>query len=299
MNETAAAPQKWTVEVVWTVYLLVVGVIVAVWGLDAPGGPGRALTLLGAHAGVLLVVWTAVLCRTPRALRIHRTLTALGGLLVAFTVLGFALPDVHPEPYEWSWIALDRGLFGIDITVAGQALAAPWFVELLQWCYASFYFWPLSVALLTWVYRGGAAFDQALGAVVLGFLISYYGYLLWPTLPPYRFLDHGEPLQGVWLQAEIYAMLDEGEFNRWNCFPSGHTMMSVVAAVLAWRNLRPMCWIVFPVVALIVLSTIVLRYHYVVDVVAGLALVPMTFWIADRLFGRWSAPALQAASFSP
>ena len=50
---------------------------------------------------------------------------------------------MHPEPYEWQWIGLDRTLFGLDPTIALAGTIAPWFAEILQWVYASFYLMPI------------------------------------------------------------------------------------------------------------------------------------------------------------
>jgi len=63
----------------------------------------------------------------------------------------------------------------------------------------------------------------------------------------------------------------------------------VLSLVLAWRYARPAFWVLLPIVAVLVLSTMALRYHYVVDVLAGLAGVPLALWLGNRVMGR--APA--------
>lgn len=273
-------------ERIWTFYLVTVGAMV---GLSLSMGTGRCegpLTFLAIHAGLLcLVPVVPRLGRSRMERAIARGAFSTIGLFTVFSSLSLVLPCVNPEPYEFTWISADRALFGCDPTVAAQALLWPPFVEVLQLCYASFYFVPMVVVLgASW--RGGlGVFERGLDLVVLGFALSYLGYMLWPTLPPYRFLEHDVPLRGVFAAEWLHAVLNEAEFHKWNCFPSGHTMLSVLSLAIAWRHARRLFWALLPVVSLLVLSTVVLRYHYVVDVIAGLAGVPLTLWLGRRVRG--------------
>lgn len=294
MSEAGVASRRGalpTLERVWLTYL---GCVIAV-ALLAPGGgsPGhRPGAFLGLHGGLLLLHlllghWTARV-GAQRA-RPARALAALVSLPLVFSSLAWLLPGVHPEPWEWTWLAWDRAVLGLDPTVALQGLLVPVFTELLQWCYAAFYFLPIGACLLAAGCRGGAAFDRAMTLVVFGFLLSYLGYLLFPTLPPYRFLDHGPPLQGVWLTTELNRLLYEAEANRWDCFPSGHTMLALCSVWLVVRWARRWLWLYVPVTALLVLSTLALRYHWLIDVLAGAALVWPAVWLGDRMLDRDSA----------
>ncbi len=272
------------VERVWIWYLSTVTAAVAAVALvdGAPGG--RPWAYVALHGGLLAAVlagrgWMARLPAVrARALRAGFCLLAIP---VVFSAMGWVLPAVHPEAYEWRWIAADQALLGTDPTRAVQPLLAPWLVEVLQLAYSSFYALPVIAVLAAGIGRGAAAFDNALLVVTFGFLLSYLGYFLWPTLPPYRFLPHDTALRGVWLADTLYAALDAAEVHRWNCFPSGHTMLSVISLVLVRRQ-RAVFWGMAPVVVLLIASTVMLRYHYVVDVLAGVAAVPLALWLV-----RW------------
>ncbi|MBI5850052.1 MAG: phosphatase PAP2 family protein [Planctomycetes bacterium] len=268
-------------ERIWSAYLVVVVAIDVVFGLrgEDPGPRWHAATHL-----VLLAVVLAIprLVREER-LPLARAVFTAPALLFVFSSLAWVLPALHPEPFEWQWIAADRALFRGDPSVAAQALLHPLVVEALQACYAVFYFVPIAVVIAAWRRHGRVAFEQCLLFVEFGFLLSYQGYLLWPTLPPERFLVHEVPIQGLWLASDLHAALATAELHRWNCFPSGHTMLSVMSLVLAWRFVRGVFWVLLPVVLLLVVSTVALRYHYVVDVLAGLLGVPLAFALGARV----------------
>ena len=282
------------VDLVWIWYLLTVSLLVAAIGPGVPDASFAPFLYVGLHLAFLVVI---VALRTlgrdlaPPWRRASRGVFTLVTLPVVFSTIGLVLPAVHPEPYEWTWIAWDRALFGTDPTVALQAVLWPPFVELLQWVYASFYFIPIAALIACWRRGGGAAFDRGLTIVAFGFLLSYLGYFLLPTLPPYRFLHHEHPIEGVWLAAQVRHLLDVAETNRWDCMPSGHTMLSVVSLVLVWRHARAVFWWLLPIVTLLVFSTVGLRYHYVVDVLAGLLLVPVAVAIGGWLHRHADPPA--------
>lgn len=277
-----------TLERVFLVYLLLmVGV-----GLSTPSGgdlhyePGLHTLTIGALiaaqvAGVLIGRRVAVWQR-----RWLRAVLACVSVPVAFSAMGFLLPAIHPEPYEWRFHALDQRVFAGHPTVWLQPYLWPPFTELLQWIYAAFYLIPAMSAVLVARARGGAAFDRAMTILVLGFLCSYLGYLLWPTIGPEYLLDHGPALQGVWLEARIHAAIAAAEANIWDCFPSGHTMLSLMSLMVLWRWARPAFWLMLPVVGLLVFSTVALRYHWVWDVLAGAALAWPSLRLGDLLLDR-------------
>lgn len=65
-------------------------------------------------------------------------------------------------------------------------------------------------------------------------------------------------------------------------------MLSLVSLALAWR-VRALFFGLLPVVSLLVFSTVALRYHYVVDVLAGAAAVAPGLWLSRLLYG-WGSP---------
>ena len=54
--------------------------------------------------------------------------------------------------------------------------------------------------------------------------------------------------------------------------PSGHTMMTLMNMILAFRFRSKLRWVFLIMGCSLIFSTIYLRYHYVVDVIAGIVL---------------------------
>ena len=71
-----------------------------------------------------------------------------------------------------------------------------------------------------------------------------------------------------------------------DCFPSGHTEIPLITLWLAYRFKRRLFWVYLPIVMGLVCSTVYLRYHYVIDVIAGMALAGIVILLARRVERR-------------
>jgi membrane-associated phospholipid phosphatase len=95
----------------------------------------------------------------------------------------------------------------------------------------------------------------------------------------------------LWLTPTLRTWIDAGEANPWDCFPSGHTMLTITSLIILWRwNRRWFRWLLLPSLLLIV-STVVLRYHWSIDVLVGALLAWPCVWVGDRLADRDGWPA--------
>ena len=282
-----------TLERVWYGYLAAVVVVGLVAG--APHVPvADRLAHLATHVGVLAAVVAVHLLvrrRSAAAARPFRTALAIVGLPIVFSAMAWLLPEVHPEPYEWLFLDWDRALCGGDFAALAWPYLRPWSVELLQWIYAVFCLVPIVAGIGALRGSGTAAFDRALLGLVGGFLASYLGYLLVPTLGPKVVLAFEHELDGLWAAQRLRASIDAAEANQWDCFPSGHTMLTVTSLIVLWRWQRRWFWWLVVPAALLIASTALLRYHWVVDVAAGAACAWPCLWLCDRLADRDGWPA--------
>lgn len=108
-------------------------------------------------------------------------------------------------------------------------------------------------------------FQSAALSLICAFWISYVFYFLLQSVVVRPLLPEQDLL--TQMIREVYA----GD-NPFNDFPSLHTSLSTILA-LHWRRLDARIGIIVTIwVALIVLSTVFIKQHYVPDLVAGLLL---------------------------
>ncbi len=214
---------------------------------------------------------------------------AAGCLPIAFVETEALVPWINPfkdRVYDAHLSAADRWLFG-DVQ-AWVAAVPPWLADLTMAGYLSYYLLPVVIGLVT--YRRPEAFRETVTMITIAFLGSYIGYFFVPALGPHVTQPGCRPpnLDGVFLSATAHSMFSSLQGERPDVFPSGHTIVSVSMLVLYFRHARKLFWIWLPLVILLINGAWIHRYHYVVDITAGLVLAPI-FIGASLLLSRASA----------
>jgi membrane-associated phospholipid phosphatase len=184
-------------------------------------------------------------------------------------------PLINPHDLDGLFIRLDRFLFlGHDPTILVEKITYPVLSELFQISYASFYFIPFTLALYVYFKRSRLDFHIVASTLLMGFYLSYLGYYITPVIGPRFTLDHIQsfPLSGVLTFNFVRNLLAHLEGVMRDCCPSGHTVISLLAVLLARKYYRPFFPVVSVWASIVVFSTVYLRYHYVTDLLVGVTL---------------------------
>ena len=184
---------------------------------------------------------------------------AIGALLVAW----IGVPYLVVQHVEWR-----------PVTVLGWdplTRAVP-FWEWSVWVYVSLY------PFLGWAALGcrKSDFMAYVWSCALAAAVGHLVFLLWPTEVPRPELSDA----GL-----LYDWLRQTDRPR-NAFPSMHVALSLLGAIVLWR--RHCGWIGWWAIlwaAAIIGSTLALRQHVVVDVVAGGGLGAGCWWLVRRTRG--------------
>ncbi len=266
----------------------------------APDGPDAAFArpVFWGAWGFLVLLLVSVRGEVLRPSYL-RGLLYRGGLMLAIVgsyavAMRAALHALRPTLVDATLAAADRALFfGVVPSQWLEQFAAPWLVEWLAFWYFS-YFAVLLLGTVPAILRGA---DRVAGERLFGLVfICTVGHLLYTLVPgkgPYAALEFEGPLVGgpFW-GIVLEAVRTSGPLI--DIFPSLHTAFTCFIAMHAFRNrhVRNLKW-VWPLAAFaaanIVVATIFLRWHYAVDVLAGLALA----WATTRVAP--AALALDAA----
>ncbi len=162
----------------------------------------------------------------------------------------------------------------------------------------SYFFLPLIHAVELHLRRDDEKFRQFAEIIVFSFFASYVLYFLLPAIGP-RFTLHdfnslSSDLPGLWLTEFFRGIVNGGEgipagianpalwVNR-DCMPSGHTWMTLVNIILAFRFKSKWRWFFLIVGSSLIFATVYLRYHYVIDVLAGAAFALLSIKFEPKL----------------
>jgi membrane-associated phospholipid phosphatase len=206
---------------------------------------------------------------------------------MTYKELSYLIPRVHPTDLDWQLEAIDIQLFGVNPTLWLERVTYAPLSEIFQIAYTSYYILPVVLGILIWI-RKPEAFQFYVYLIVLAFYLSYLGYISVPAIGP-RFILAGQfskPLGGLLLAEPIRRTLDQAEGITRDCFPSGHTELTMVVLYSAWRFHRTSFWWMLPIGSALIIATVYLRYHYVIDVAAGALLAALIVAAAQPLYTK-------------
>jgi membrane-associated phospholipid phosphatase len=245
----------------------------------------------------LIIISLAVLDRNTSGRTFFHILHAFIPIVIIFLVfnsLGELIPRIRHQYYDNDLIRIDYALFGTHPTVWMERFNTVLLTGLLQIAYISYYFMPISLGTILFLKKKQYEFDSAVFTICLCFYLSYIGYLLVPAVGPRFTLNQVQTmeLQTGPLSQWIQSTLDGLEQNKTDAFPSGHTAVALVSLFYAWKSReKVLFWILVPAVSALIISTVYLRYHYVVDVIAGVLLAALTILIAPKTYRLFSGSA--------
>jgi membrane-associated phospholipid phosphatase len=237
-----------------------------------------------------LLIWF-VRSRSRPILYFLRRWYPLAFVLITFFSLGSIVHYVLPHDIDKQLMDLDLAIFGVHPTVFLSPFMNPYVVDILELCYASFYFLPVILGFFLYFKGKEREFETFVIIICLGFFISDIGNILFPAKGPSQTMTalHMIPLEGKWIGSSLRALIFALEPYRWDCFPSGHVAVTALTLALAYRFERRLFWFILPIGTCLIFSTIYLRYHYVVDLLAGALLAAFLFvgngivqWIAVK-----------------
>jgi membrane-associated phospholipid phosphatase len=269
------------------IYLALLAMLITalVLGIN-PHGPGMVVK----YGGLVLVL--TLICWLDRRTRIGSPLHALYPVIfipIIFDSFANLLPMTNTTNQDALLIQLDRALLGVDPTVWLERFIHPVLTELLTWAYASYYLLPV-ILLLTLYWQGKRwEYDRVMFGIVLCFFLSYVGYFLVPAVGPRFTLTYLQTvdLHGVLAADTIRDTLNFLERFKQDAFPSAHTAVVLVVLFYAWQFSRRLFWVFLPVVVALIFSTVYLRYHYVVDVLAGILLAGPSVVLERMVTAYW------------
>ena len=283
---------------------VILAVVGAADGAAAPDGAARHLAVAAAFSAacalptLLSALEDRVAGRFPhgRAARVMR-------FVRAFYVHGFYGPyfaDVillsqavwGPLSLDWLFAGIEKAVFGFQPALAFSRAFShlPWVNELFFIGYFSYYLILTTGFWIMFLHGQDEAARRAVFITITAFALLYVWYVFFPVQGPKYFF---ESLNTSWygeFEGYVFVPLMRAIFNRMTlagaAFPSSHVAIGLIAVLLLRPHLPRLFRLYLAIFVLLCVSTVYIYAHYVVDVVAGLAVAPVLLWAAKRLYRR-------------
>ncbi len=206
---------------------------------------------------------------------------------------------VNPNDLDWLLIKWDVALFGGNPADFLEKFATPWLTEFLQFSYMMFFVMPVAVSLELYIKKDAKDYVAFTRVIAFGFFFSYLLYFFIPAVGPrftlYDFNLLNTELPGVFLTDFMRELVNVGggikhsvplapidAVNR-DCMPSGHTMITIINIWLSFKNRSSFRWLIAFIGTSLIVATVYLRYHYVVDLIAGAFFAILVIWLEPKI----------------
>ncbi len=205
-----------------------------------------------------------------------------------------------------NFLRLERWLFGwqpgLDLV---ERLPWRWVAEILYGAYFSYYLMIAGVGLAL-LLRNRAQFAHFISVVSFVFYDCYLIYIFVPVVGPR--IVHTDivtqalppdvlPPQPVTtpagVEGSLFFRIMAWIYDRFEtpgaAFPSSHVAVALTTLYFSFLYLRPIRWVHLAAAVLLCISTVYGRYHYVVDVGAGILTAALLVPLGNRLYLRFGA----------
>lgn len=264
-------------------FLLFLVYITLLFHLRIPGW-----TVLMADYLLLLAALGSILLATSFPCRFFEFLHSFYPVLfiaVIFDTLGSLIHHLNPHAVDLLLIRIDYSLFGNHPSLILESIVSPILTELSYLAYTSYYILPTLLAILFYREKDRKKFDLYLTVACLTYYLSYGGYILFPAVGPRFTLAHLQrvDLTGIFLTDGIRDTLNSLEKLKFDAFPSGHTAIILVTLFFSLKRGKKTFLLFLIPAAGMIFSTVYCRYHYVIDVLAGIALASFCIYLGPKI----------------
>lgn len=238
---------------------------------------------------IVVFIIFIILLRVKKNWRFIRDWLPFGFCIAIYTNLHDTVHFANPADVQHWLIKIDQWMFGVQPCVWAERFIHPTLTDIFIAAYANYFVLNICVAVVLYFQKRYQEFRYTLVTTIICYYIGYFLFIIFPAAPPRIVLKpfFTVSLQGHILEPIKHAIEVSAQDSR-GAFPSLHCAVSFVSMFFGWRYLRWMFWVMVPMVIMLVVSTIYLRHHYVIDLIAGLGLAFFAFWIGPKVEDWWN-----------
>jgi membrane-associated phospholipid phosphatase len=269
------------VERLNVVVLTIMSAVVIAARRQIPAAGGLACGFAG------LAMATAILPRVADRWAVAKMRMILQGvaLLSIYESLGLVINAIG-SPHRDPWILVcERLVTRGHLPPLAVVMLPPWASDLLSLAYVTYFVLPVSLIVALIRRQRWMDAHAATLTLLVAFYLHYAIYVLVPVVGPVRTTALPADIrmhivaQGGRLAHDLRALVGILERTPQDGFPSAHTSITLLIAAVARKHRLRLRWAFYVVAVPIIASTVLLGYHYVVDLLAALPVA----WAAWRL----------------
>ena len=245
------------------------------------------------HFAVRMGVTLLIFC----LIRLHNTKRnpVIGCIryFLPFALLSYWYPETYYfnnfifDNLDHHFMKADEILFGCQPGLEfSKHLPWAWFSELMYFGYFSYYFIFFGTALWCYFFHKELV-NKAIFMFVCSFYLFYFIFAVLPVVGPQFYLT--PPLNEVpdgYIFCNIMRFLQSVGEKPTGAFPSSHVGITITVVIFAAQHCRVLLPYVLPLFVILILATVYIKAHYLIDVAGGLIAVVMTYPLVEWMYSK-------------
>jgi membrane-associated phospholipid phosphatase len=212
---------------------------------------------------------------------------------------------------------IDEKIFSVQPTIWIQKFINPLAVDFFMIAYSMYFIYPFFYLIYLYQKNKLQIFHKVLLAQIIALIISLPSYIIFPAVGPRLILNpeiapvgeslplYSQKLEGI-SSSIVYQItgresLYGAQVDLWNyierlktdCMPSMHACLCLICLIYAlkyrkiFKHQKLAVWFWIIGVTALIISTVYLRYHWVIDVFAGAILALIVYFITEKIDKLW------------
>lgn len=159
------------------------------------------------------------------------------------------------------------------------------FAEFMYFGYFSYYLLIFIIPFAVLKNRSLLKAQHLIFILISSFLIYYATFIIFPASGPQYFFENSlATLPKGYLFGKLIRIIQHIGEAPTAAFPSSHVSICLMIAWYCYRNLKGLLPIVLPISILLIASTVYIKAHYLIDVLAAFLTTPVIYYLTNRLF---------------
>jgi len=282
--------KKWLLnptDVVVITYLVITALLIAMFHSSLIHASGQIAIRLSFIILIIVVVWIQYKWLTGRVSSLIHLFFPLILLIYLYQETDTLNNLIYPVNLDPFFSRIELILFGRQPSLWFSVII-PYntFAEVMYFGYFSYYLMLIAVPLFFFFRKIDETAEKAMFIIINSFLLFYLIFIVIPVAgPQYYFTGWPELPKGYLFGSVIRWIQQMGEAPT-AAFPSSHVSVCLILIIFCYKFERKLVQYMIPIAVLLILSTVYIRAHYVVDIIAAFFITPVIYWISNSFYSK-------------
>ena len=189
------------------------------------------------------------------------------------------------ENFDSVLVKIENLFFGTQLSLQfSKLIPNKWFSELMHFGYFSYYLMTFGVPLLFYL-KARRKFEKTMFIIVLSFCLYYLSFIIFPSIgPQFYFPMEQQTVPNAYLFQKIMDIIITVGESETGAFPSSHVGMAIIFLIIIRKRFKNYCFIILPLVIVLIFSTIYLKAHYAIDIIAGIITGILFYLLSNKIY---------------